>query len=285
MGPAANVVCFAYYPRHLPRLARTVARYLEGWHGGTVVLVTAPQLGAGAHTAFEALPATVIEQRDDGRGWEFGAYQRGLDTLAAMGLHGAVAVFNDTAGVHYPLPAGELARLRRAARDDDALTPVLSGGVQAAPDGFALHGLAVPAWVRSNAFVLSAAARVALQDRVFVAEDFGAPRVDAQGLWLPDWVSPALQRYLQDWLMSRGPQGWRAHAGWAEPPAEVLRGKAGSILLEKRLAATVLAAGGSLVSSGRPGDSLMQQVSRRAFYLSRRLAHWRGPQRSAGQPA
>ncbi len=279
------VVCYAYYARHLPQLARTVSRFLQALPPvvrGPVVVVRAPQLASAALCIVVdgGLRVQAAELPYDGRGWEFGAYQAGLDWLAAQGVRGSVAVFNDTAGVHYPLRRSELAAMARVAHQAAPDEVALMGGLQQRP-GLVMHGLPVPAWVRSNAFVLSAAARMALQDRIYVDGEFHAPQVGAQGLQLPPHLSPALRDYIHGWLMSPGREGWRWHAGWAEPPAVVLRGKAGSILLEKWLAARVLAAGGRLLPSqpARPGP--LQQLAERAFYWGRRVARWRAAPRLA----
>ncbi|MCY7315903.1 MAG: hypothetical protein LH480_09850 [Rubrivivax sp.] len=297
------VVCYAYYARHLPQLAHTVSRFLHGLHGlhglpgveagdegaagvagvqPPVVVVRAPQLPSAALQIGGPGGTRVqtVELAYDGSGWEFGAYQRGLDWLAEHGFHGTVAVFNDTAGVHYPLRRSELVAMRRFAQQALADEVALMGGVQSQA-GFTMHDLPVASWVRSNAFVMTAAARAALHNRIYFADEFNAPKVTAQGLQLPSHLSPALGRYIQQWLTSAGPEGWRWHAGWAEPPAEVLRGKAGSILLEKLLAARVLAAGGTLLPSQAPQPGRLQQLADRAFYWSRRVARWRAPPRAA----
>ena len=272
------VVCYGFYPRHMAQLARKVATFTGGLPATVVLVRTSCLASWGEH--FAAPGTQVVELPYDGRDWEFGAYQCGLDWLLQRGWAGPVTVFNDTAGIHDPLRRRDLVALQRFVRQADPAVPALAGPVQAAPGAFALHGRAVPAWVRSNLFALSPAGLQALGHRLFVAEEFHAPRLTPQGLDLPEFLSPALRTHVQAWLMSAGPDGWRHHAGWAQPPLRVLRNKAGSILLEKRLAAQVLAAGGVLVPCNAAEPSLWQQWADRLFYAARHLG--RSPRRAAG---
>jgi hypothetical protein len=276
MAQAADiaVVAYAYYPRHRQRLVALVSRLLQGTNNSVVVWVHAP--GGGFTVEQGPGGARWIEREHNGRGWEWGAYQAGLDTLRSLAWAGPVCFVNDTAGVHYPMPTSEVSALRAAALDDAESAPVLAGCVQPAPAGLALHGLRIAAWVRSNAFVLSPAALVALGHRLFVPEDFDSPRVEprpAQGATLhwPAAVSPALAAHLNTWLLSRGKHGWRRHAGRTDVPPGQLRDKAGAILLEKRLAAVVAAApGGRLVHCGPQAGGQWQRLKLRAFFWQRR---------------
>lgn len=257
------VVAYAFYPQHREHLARVVSRYAAG-HAARVLWVHAP--GVAAPAGWQAL-------QHDGGGWEFGAYQRGLEALQRQGWSGAVAFFNDTAGRHYPLPGSELRALRRFALAEGGPRVAVAGHVDAALRGGAWRGLPVPRWVRSNAFVLTPGALQALNGRLFDADEFAAPRWREGTLQWPAHLSPALHDHLDCWLMSPGKQGWRHHAGRPDAAPELLRGKAGSILLEKRMAALVLAAGGTFVPTGRQG--LWQRVQERAFFARRRLGRWR----------
>lgn len=256
------VVAYAFYPAHAAHLARVVQRY-AGAHDTKRVWVHAD--GVPAPAGWQAL-------LHDGRGWEFCAYQRGLELLQQQGWRGAVAFFNDTAGRHYPLPAAELRALRDAALGSGSRA-LLAGHVEPAPAGLAWRGLPLPGWVRSNAFVLNAAGLRALGERVFDADEFAAPRWQGASLRWPDHLAPALREHLDRWLMAPGKQGWRHHAGRPDPAPALLQGKAGSILLEKRMAALVLAAGGTLQPSGSPG--WLGQVRERAFFARRQLGRWR----------
>jgi hypothetical protein len=135
--------------------------------------------------------------------------------------------------------------------------------------------MSLKAWARSNAFALSPEAIGALGGRVFVAEDFLAPTIAGSELRLPEFLSPPLRSYILAWLTDPGKHGWRQHAGRSDPQLELLRSKAGSILLEKRMAARVVAAGGFLHPFGQSMSGAWRVVSERAFYFERRLSRWR----------
>ena len=266
------VIGYVYEPRRVAHLVRTLDRFLGDRRDAQVVLVCSPRVGTADVRG--ALPGAGLSALAyDGRGWEFGAYQAGLDRLRSQGWRGAVTVFNDTAGLHYPLRRGELAALRRAAEHGGAGAGAteLVGHVEAAGGDFAYRGQALSGWVRSNAFGLSPAALAALQHTLFSAPDFAVPSIGAQGLVLPDFLSPALRSHIQGWLMTLGRHGWRHHTGRAEVAPEVLRDKAGAIVLEMRMAATVLAAGGTLRGYGDGIHGAWRYLTERAFYLTRRL--------------
>jgi hypothetical protein len=267
--PRVAIAAYAYYPRYRGHLLELITRLTRGVADVHVVWVHAAGQGAAAPAGFGG---RWTEHAHDGRGWEWGAYQAGLDTLRAQGWDGPVVFLNDTAGVHYPLPPAALAGLQKAAVANSEAA-LLAGHVQTAPAGFALHGQPIPAWVFSNAFVLSPAACALLEQRLFNADDFDAPQVRSDGtLHWPASVSPALAAHLDAWLLSSGKHGWRHHAGRSHVPPEQLRNKAGAILLEKRLSAQVLAGGGRLLHCGAPTGGVLQRLQRRAFFWRRRFA-------------
>jgi hypothetical protein len=131
------------------------------------------------------------------------------------------------------------------------------------------------AWARSNAVSLSPEGIGAVGARVFAAEDFLAPTIADAELCLPGFLSPPLRAYLLTWLTDPGKHGWRQHAGRSDPQLELLRSKAGSILLEKRMAAQIVAAGGVLQPFGQSMSGAWDVVSERAFYLERKISRWR----------
>jgi hypothetical protein len=267
-----GVVAYAFEPRRRPALRRALQSLaaVAPWPAGSrLVLVRRagqPALGD------PGIGLPVLELADDGLRWEFGAWQRGIDALRGPGEPDAWLLLNDTAGVNDPWPVAERQALRRAAGAmavSDAL--VLAGAVKPAPLAWALAGQPLPAWVQSQAFALSAAALGALDGRVFDAELFAAPQVSQGRLTWPPAVSTALAAHIGGWLTRPGKDGWRHHSGRAEVADALLRDKAGAILLEKRLAATVLAAGGTLQDCSPPAPGALQQLARRLFYWQRRL--------------
>jgi hypothetical protein len=267
-----GVVAYAFEARRRPALRRALQSLaaVAPWPAGSR-LVLVRRAGQPALDDIDfGLPALQLD--DDGTHWEFGAWQRGIDALRADGEPGAWLLLNDTAGVNDPWPRRERSALRRAA-DTLASSPaaVLAGAVKTAPPGCAIGGLPLPAWVQSQAFVLSAAALRALDGRVFDAEWFGAPAVSQGRFTWPDAVSPVLAAHIGGWLTRTGKDGWRHHSGRDAVPDALLRDKAGAVLLEKRLAAAVLAAGGQLQDCQALAEGPIQHLARRLFYWQRRL--------------
>lgn len=267
-----GVVAYAFEPRRRPALRRALQSLaaVAPWPAGSrLVLVRRagqPVLGD------PGIGLPVLELEDDGRRWEFGAWQRGIDALRGPGGPDAWLLLNDTAGVNDPWPVAERQALRRAA-DAMAVSDavVLAGAVKPAPQACALAGQPLPAWVQSQAYALSAAALRALDGRVFDADLFAAPQVSQGRLTWPPAVSTALAAHIGGWLTRPGKDGWRHHSGRASVADALLRDKAGAILLEKRLAAAVLAAGGALQDCSPPPGGALQLLARRLFYWQRRL--------------
>lgn len=268
-----GVVVYAFEPRRRTALRRAL-RNLAGpapWPAGSRLAVVRragqPPFGD------PGIGLPVQELEDDGRRWEFGAWQTGVEALRAGGAVGAWLLLNDTVGVNDPWPRADRLALRRAA---DALAAgdsvALAGGVTALPAGSAMAGQPLDGFVQSQAFALSAAALRVLGGSLFDAACFEAPRVQAGRLQLPGELSPALANHLVDWLTRQDKHGWRHHRGRGELPDEALRDKAGSILLEKRLTARVLAAGGAVVDCRSRSTHPLRRLARRAFYWRRRLA-------------
>lgn len=267
-----GVVAYAFEPRRRPALRRALRSLADvaPWPAGSRLAIVRrtgqPPFGD------PGIGLPVQELEDDGRRWEFGAWQTGVDALLAGGEVGAWLMVNDTAGVNDPWPYAERVRLRRQA--DAAATassPLLAGALKPAPPGCALQGRPLAAWVQSHAFVLSKEALRALDGGLFDRTLFDGPAVAQGSISLPAVVSPALAEHVGGWLTRRGKDGWRHHSGRTDVPDSLLRDKAGAILLEKRMAAVVLAAGGSLLDCSHAPAGPWQRLQRRLFYWRRRL--------------
>lgn len=241
--------------------------------GSTLALVR-----NGSQQAFSDHPAMrglrVLQLQDDGLRWEFGAWQRGIDAVRAEVTPQAWLLLNDTAGVNDPWPVAERRRLRLLADElaaDPLAGPVLAGAMSKAPAGAALLGHALAGWVQTHAFVLSSRALEALGWRVFDADLFDAPLVHDGRLELPPSVSPELAAHVAGWLTRPGRTGWLHHSGRRHVSDELLRNKAGSVLLEKRLSALVMAARGTLYDCRQIPAGPLAPLARRMFYWQRRL--------------
>ncbi len=268
-----GIVAYAFEPRRRPALRRALRSLAEvaPWPPGSRLAIVRRAGQPPFGDPGLGLPVQEIE--DDGRRWEFGAWDAGIERLG--GVAGAWLLLNDTAGVNDPWPRAERARLRTLADAQAAAAagapPVLGGALRPAPAGCALEGQPVPAWVQSQAFVISASALRALGGRLFDRPLFETPQAGHGRLQFPAAVSPALAAHIGGWLTRPGKDGWRHHSGRSVVPDTLLRDKAGAILLEKRLAARVLAAGGQLVDCSAAPAGPWQRLHRRLFYWHRRL--------------
>lgn len=280
-----GLVAYAYEPRRRDALLKALqglARVAPWPHGSALALVRKagqPPLGIAPHTLGLQ---QIVELEVEGDTWEFGAWQQGIAALQPRAPT-AWLLLNDTAGVNDPWPARERVALRRAADELCAAASagaVLAGRWVAAPQGAALAGQPLSGWVQTHAFVLSQAALRALGGTVFDAALFAAPRVLDGRIELPASVSPALAAHIDGWLTRPGKDGWRWHTGRLQVSDALLRGKAASILQEKRLSAQVLAAGGRLLDCGSPRAGWWASWSRRAFYLRRRCLQALPPRRA-----
>jgi hypothetical protein len=205
----------------------------------------------------------------EGAQWEFAAYQLALDHLGPT--PGGLLVVNDTAGRNYPFFDDDLARLaQQAALCRDETQPALIGKIEAGPATFSLCQLHFAHWVRSNLFYLNAAGVAALQRTLFEPAVFAAPSYVQGRLVLGLPASAALEQHLARWMsLDPADDGWIVHAGRPHMSDAVLRGKTGSILLEKRLSSRLQAAGGRLLSYEPGGASPWHRLRVRAFFSLR----------------
>lgn len=217
-----------------------------------------------------AMPEGSSVIRHDNSGMEFGAYQVGLDFLAAKHDPEWVLFANDTFATHHSFGSvyrNKLATEMRRVRE----IPTVIGQVVSLPRSFKVEGLRTHRWITTNLFALNRAALRVLRGRVFRDElnsritetsemsDFFAPQIDV-----------FLREHLEAWI-------FRAHAGWhwyASDPlsaanAPKMARKARSILQEKYLSAVLEDAGAEFVDLKELSlrDKLMSKAESKLFDL------------------
>lgn len=266
-----SLICYVYYPSAVSHMLRLIAQLQRHFRITEVVLVynrnsigmlTQPSGGQ----AWGLLPY-------DGADWEFGAYQLGLDQLSRDKVEG-VLVLNDTAGRNYPLFASNLSELARVCEESATVAhPVLAGKLESQGHVYTIQGLTFTSWIRSNIFFVNRAGLDALSWRFFDAAVFAAPNCSEGLVTTGGFTSTALESYIANWLRAgSGKQGWLEHAGKAAARDSLLAHKAGSILLEKFLSARITAAGGRLLSYDAPGESWLERLRIKSFYVMRRIS-------------
>ncbi len=206
----------------------------------------------------------------DGVNWEFGAYQLGCDKLNGNWGDG-VLILNDTAGRNYPFFDSDLRRFSREIRDSKEMnSPIIVGKLESANLDFELCGLRFSQWIRSNIFFINRASIMALNGKLFDDELFNLPVSSNGRLTFGCALSQPLESYLLNWLYPESlTKGWRGHVGKIDVPQEVLRGKAGSILLEKRISALILNKGGAMVTYEPKDNGWLYKFRIRMFFKTR----------------
>jgi hypothetical protein len=265
-----NLICYIYYPNAVSHIFRLIALLQRQLRLSEVVIVysrsnigtlSPPPSGA----TFRLLPY-------DGAGWEFGAYQLGLDQLSRQEAKG-VLVLNDTAGRNYPLFQSNLRELARLCKETVLEPhPVLAGKLESQGQNFAIHGLSFTSWIRSNIFYINRAGLEALSWRLFDPEVFAAPTCHDGVVSTGGITSANLESHIATWLGAGAhKQGWVAHADKAAVSDSLLSRKAGSILLEKYLSARIVAAKGRVLDYDESRGYRLAWVKLKVFYLKRRI--------------
>ncbi len=262
------IVIYSFYPankRHAEKVLVELARPFDTAHVVNVYSTRLTEL-LEPHKGMK-----ISHIPFDGQGWEFAAYQLGLNHLKNLGWRGSVLILNDTAGVHYPMTPHMLRGLQCAAALPEEAPPRVTGCLEhAAHSGFSYRNIPVVAWIRSNAFVLTASALKILDWKLYDEQDFKASRVSNSALFLPSFLSDDLAEHIRIWLTASGKKGWKHHVKRASVPPEILAGKAGSILLEKRMSTLVVAAGGELKHCALAPHRLMEATLIKLFFWRRR---------------
>ncbi len=266
-----NLICYAHYRDAVEHVFRLIAQ-LRKQLQITEVLVVHDRTNLAALVPPRQVGAVCLLPYD-GKDWEFGAYQLGLDHVDREGVEGVV-VLNDTAGRNYPLFGSHLRKLGQICAESAASDrAVLAGKLESQRQAFAIQGLAFDSWIRSNLFFVNRAGLETLAWRLFDPAVFTAPACRDGIVATSGIASAALQTYIANWLgVGAGPQGWRAHTDRTAVSDSLLARKAGSILLEKYLSAKVIAAGGQLVDYDETKSSMLWELKQRSFYLRRRFS-------------
>lgn len=247
-----NLICYIYYEVAIDNCLLLISRLQKELDIQRVCVVYKDGLNIiGFRNALKNYRiSNVVELVPyDGVNWEFGAYQLGCDRLKSNWDEGVI-ILNDTAGRNYPFFESDLCRFATAVIDSKSInSPVIVGKLESANLDFELCGLRFNQWIRSNIFFLNCASLCALDGKLFDEDLFNLPIISNGKMAFGSALSQPLESYLLNWLYPENlSKGWRGHVGKAVVPQKILRSKAGSILLEKRISALILNKGGAMVS-------------------------------------
>ena len=269
-----NIICYIYYEVAINNSLLLISRLQKELDIQRVCIVYRAGLNViGIRNALKnyRISNHVEFVSYDGVNWEFGAYQLGCDRLNGNWGDG-VLVFNDTAGRNYPFFHSDLRRFSREVRDSLEIdSPVIVGKLESVNLNFELCGLKFSQWIRSNIFFINRASIMVLNGKLFDNELFNLPVSSNGRLTFGCAVSQTLESYLLNWLYPESlSKGWRGHVGKTVVSQEVLRSKAGSILLEKRISALILNKGGAMVTYEPRVGRWLYRFRIRMFFKARR---------------
>lgn len=220
----------------------------------------------------------VAAIRHNNSGMEFGAWQAGLDQLAAEGGARWTLFINDTLGIHQPFSTVHRRNLVAAISTfSGAEAAVAVGEVESTDRSYAIGGARSHRWVTTNAFALNHAALQVLDHRVYRSElDSLINASSISGEFFAPDLDPVLVEHLSNWLFGeRSRLAWYASAQLASDNASRMAGKARAILQEKYLSAALEEAGARFVDISLV--SLKDRVRRRVeSALFREPARQRG---------
>jgi hypothetical protein len=163
MSKSVALVSVHYYPDYQGRNAKQIARLKKriavSRHVGVLN-------GSRDLTRDHPSDSGVEWVTHDNDGMEFGAYQRGLDTLLASSSPDWVIFLNDTIGTHDFLHEVGLRKLVHQIKHRASEVPVITGYVHLSEYSIELRGWYGCRWVRSHFFAINRAALSALGNQI-----------------------------------------------------------------------------------------------------------------------
>jgi len=161
MSKSVALVSVHYYPDYQGRNARQIARLKKRI---TVSRHVGVLNGSRDLTRDHPSDSGAEWVTHDNDGMEFGAYQRGLDTLLASSSPDWVIFLNDTIGTHDFLHEVGLRKLALQIDHRPLDVPVITGYLGVFEQSVELHGFRGCRCVRSHFFAMNRAALSALKD-------------------------------------------------------------------------------------------------------------------------
>ena len=232
------LVAAVYYPSYLAHLASIVQR-ISASRPLDLLSIVINGTNISPHDAenhFDGLARKRIIHQHDNSGFEFGAYQAGLDLLRSSDdSNFDLIILNDTAGVHYPLNNETLSAFVRTLTIEPWPCRAV-GMIDTVPRALSIDRFLTSRWVRSNLMGFDAEAISRIGYRIYVPaiDDYVTATADAQSFFSSS-VGRSLQDHISRWLFATSGNRWYGAAPLAPENAAKLAAKARSILQEKYL--------------------------------------------------
>lgn len=262
--PSVGFVCAHYYPEFVLPTLKVLDTLRSGTRAANGILV------ANSDNAGTALRQAVIAEAGsweliahDNSGLEFGAYQAGVDRLLATCDPDWILIANDTCNTHSLFSTSCQRHMQRelALRHD---FPAAIGTVSSIRRSFALDGMRMHRWIKTNIFAINRLAWQACGRRLY------RPELDAlvcvtgtMSQFFSPAIDPVMRAHLETWLFRAQPGlHWYAAEPLSDRNAEKMARKARSILQEKYLSALLEASGTEFIDLKDMGrrDRLLQAL-------------------------
>lgn len=164
-------------------------------------------------------------------GREFGGYQEGLNHLDHKAA-GGVYFLNDTAGLHNYLPHYFVRALVSAAAKRWGDHGVCIGHIDRSSQILEIKNLTSNSWVRSNIFYLDSVALDLLDWTIYSSEVDALIIGDCPGRFYDAELSSSMQQRINQWIFTPSRRSWYGAAPLSITNANLMAGKARSILQE-----------------------------------------------------
>lgn len=209
-GTNVHIVLVVYYPQYLKRICFITSQFAQEVNVASIqVVINNPAISDTDVTRLLTVARVQVNcVRHDNTGFEFGAYQRGIDEIRNTETDGFdCLVMNDTVGTHQRIDRLYLRNFLGTVKARH--TRSIVGNTDSVPRRLDVHGLYCVRWVRSNLFYMDHEALLAINHTVYV------PEIDALiagGSTEPEFysktVSPSLRHHISTWLFGSGEFAW-----------------------------------------------------------------------------
>ena len=274
------LVAAVYYPSYLAHLASIVQR-ISARRPLDLLSIVINGTNISPHDAenhFDGLARKRIIHHHDNSGFEFGAYQAGLDLLRSSDdSNFDLIILNDTAGVHYPLNNETLSAFVRTLTIEPWPCRAV-GMIDTVPRALSIDRFLTSRWVRSNLMGFDAEAISRIGYRIYVPaiDDYITATADAQSFFSSS-VGRSLQDHISHWLFATSGNRWYGAEPLAPENAAKLAAKARSILQEKYLSMRLERVFAAFLHPAlNPGEQRSIRLKSRLTNLGLRPTRWRG---------
>lgn len=242
------VVYYSYYQSHLALRAQHLIDLLTRLERIPMrLLIVSPNntdhLESQITSAFRGIQLSRINH--DNSGWEFGAYQRGLNYIKTHSPNSNTLIVNDTIGIRQLIGRPELSHLAHALQyaEDHPTCAIAAGEIdQFLNADYTAYNLPLQRWIRTSLLLLSNQTLSDIDWTIHHDRIYNDTIVDNHIPRNPN-LSDSLNSHIREWLSPSNPKGWHSRNSDPLKNENFLRQKFASIVNEKVLSATLISKG------------------------------------------